>query len=77
MALLAFSISCGQVEQPCLFEEVVGPSAVIGSTFGFAFALGPFAQGASQSSTHRAIEISERVYPCRGGSSYTILSGED
>jgi hypothetical protein len=62
VALSALSVSCGQVEQPRLFEEAVGPSAVIGSALGFAFAFGSFAQDTAYPSPHPAIEVSERVY---------------
>ena len=44
MALSALSVSCGQVEQPRLLEEAVGPALMVGPAFSFAFSFGAFAQ---------------------------------
>ena len=47
MALSALSVSCGQVEQPRLLEEAIGPALVVGPAFSFTFSFGSFAQDAA------------------------------
>jgi hypothetical protein len=61
VALSAVYSSCGQVEQPGLVKEAVGPPGVIIKSFGLTLSFGSFSQDASQSSSDPPVHCLECI----------------